>query len=85
MSLCLRFDLQFLLLDKADAETDAKMAEHILSLFLSPGEAPKQRRRGGRRQQQQQQQQQQHPQFVDKNVLRAFIDAAKKIQPVLSE
>ncbi|CDI81658.1 DNA replication licensing factor, putative [Eimeria acervulina] len=80
-----RFDLQFLLLDKADAETDAKMAEHILSLFLSPGEAPKQRRRGGRRQQQQQQQQQQHPQFVDKNVLRAFIDAAKKIQPVLSE
>ena len=92
--LLLRFDLQFLLLDRPDPQQDARMASHILSFFkgangstldgaraasMARG-APQRGRRGGRRQQQQQQQD-----FVSRKVLRAFIEKAKEIEPQLSE
>ncbi|KAL8453245.1 hypothetical protein Emag_001977 [Eimeria magna] len=67
-----RFDLQFLMLDKADAELDAEMAAHILGFFknvhsyeeapptsLLGGPLSSSRNKRGRGRQQQQQQQQQ--------------------------
>ncbi|XP_026193869.1 DNA replication licensing factor MCM7 [Cyclospora cayetanensis] len=91
-----RFDLQFLLLDRPDPEQDAKMASHILGFFRSTGPSqqagqPESGRtrastsKGWRGSSRRQQQQQQQPEFVDKKVLRAFIERAKEIEPVLSE
>ncbi|KAL8270139.1 hypothetical protein Esti_005938 [Eimeria stiedai] len=88
-----RFDLQFLMLDKADAELDAEMASHILGFFknvhsyeeapssLLDGPLSSRRNKRGRGRQQQQQQRG----FVSRKVLRAFIENAKRIIPKLSE
>lgn len=88
-----RFDLQFLMLDKADAEQDAQMAAHILGVYQGGGgqaaTAPfhqnEQGARGRRSRRAPRRQTQQAPKFVDKKVLRAFIEKAKSITPVLPE
>ncbi|PFH37159.1 putative DNA replication licensing factor Mcm7 [Besnoitia besnoiti] len=89
-----RFDLQFLLLDQADRERDTLMAAHILGIYRScqSGEAaskereekaktPAKSKKKGKRSDGAES----ANSLVEKKVLRAFIEEAKKCKPVLEE
>ncbi|KFG62358.1 putative DNA replication licensing factor Mcm7 [Toxoplasma gondii RUB] len=90
-----RFDLQFLLLDQADRQRDTQMAAHILGIYRSASAAfaeaksdeqtEKKGRKGRKKNGRKQSEEGGGSQLVEKKVLRAFIDEAKKGNPALED
>ncbi|SOV75010.1 DNA replication licensing factor MCM7, putative [Plasmodium sp. gorilla clade G3] len=75
-ALLTRFDLQFLLLDVSDREKDKKLAEHVLNILKCIDSSDDKKKKSelnddGYKE-------------IDKTVLRAFIQLAKKKQPTIS-
>ncbi|CRG98024.1 DNA replication licensing factor MCM7, putative [Plasmodium gallinaceum] len=75
-ALLTRFDLQFLLLDVADRDKDKKLAEHVLSILKCIDSSDDKKNRSELNEESYGE--------IDKTVLRAFIQLAKKKQPTIS-
>ncbi|CBZ54682.1 putative DNA replication licensing factor [Neospora caninum Liverpool] len=89
-----RFDLQFLLLDQADRHRDTQMAAHILGIYratpaaeakIDEGRTEKKGRKGKKDGKKLNEPEGFGNKVVEKKVLRAFIEEAKKGNPALEE
>lgn len=75
-ALLTRFDLQFLLLDVSDREKDKKLAEHVLNILKCIDSSDEKKKKSELNDDGYEE--------IDKTVLRAFIQLAKKKQPTIS-
>ncbi|KYO01220.1 putative DNA replication licensing factor MCM7 [Plasmodium gaboni] len=75
-ALLTRFDLQFLLLDVSDREKDKKLAEHVLNILKCIDSSDDKKKKSELNDDGYEE--------IDKTVLRAFIQLAKKKQPTIS-
>lgn len=75
-ALLTRFDLQFLLLDVPDREKDKKLAEHVLNILKCIDSSDEKKKKSELNDDGYEE--------IDKTVLRAFIQLAKKKQPTIS-
>ncbi|SOV12777.1 DNA replication licensing factor MCM7, putative [Plasmodium gaboni] len=76
-ALLTRFDLQFLLLDVSDREKDKKLAEHVLNILKCIDSSDDKKKKSELNDDGYEE--------IDKTVLRAFIQLAKKKQPTISQ
>ncbi|GAB64395.1 DNA replication licensing factor MCM7 [Plasmodium cynomolgi strain B] len=75
-ALLTRFDLQFLLLDISDRDKDKKLAEHVLNILKCADSNDDKKKRS--------ELSSEGYEEIDKTVLRAFIQLAKKKEPTIS-
>ncbi|CAA9986123.1 DNA replication licensing factor MCM7, putative [Plasmodium knowlesi strain H] len=75
-ALLTRFDLQFLLLDISDRDKDKKLAEHVLNILKCADSHDDKKKRSELSSESYEE--------IDKTVLRAFIQLAKKKEPTIS-
>uniref|UniRef100_A0A8C9GT27 DNA helicase n=1 Tax=Piliocolobus tephrosceles TaxID=591936 RepID=A0A8C9GT27_9PRIM len=75
-ALLTRFDLQFLLLDISDRDKDKRLAEHVLNILKCVDASDDKKKKSELGEDKYEE--------IDKTVLRAFIQLAKKKQPTIS-